>query len=131
MNSKLVVGIAILFLLLSFYPLCDQTWATVHYVKPGGTGTGNNWPILDGNGLTGRVVTVPATGTVIDGFTITGGSEGGVAYDHTATGELTNCIISGNSVSTSGGGVHCFSSSPTLTNCVISGNEAASGGNLP
>ncbi len=87
-----------------------------------------NPSVLDANGLTGRAVTIGVNGTVIDGFTITGGSEGGVAYNHVTSATMTNCIISGNSVTTTGGGVYLASSSPTLTNCILTGNSAANGG---
>ena len=42
---------------------------------------------------------------------------------------LTNCTVSGNSASGSGGGlVNFFHGTTTLTNCTVSGNSAKDGG---
>jgi predicted outer membrane repeat protein len=51
-------------------------------------------------------------GTIIEGFTITGGN---------ASGSGTNGY---------GGGMYCESASPTVTNCTFHGNEAVRGGGL-
>jgi len=67
--------------------------------------------------------------SVLEGFTVTGGSQplrderlidGGALMLSRSSPIVRNCIISGNS----GRGVHCLSnSSATLTNCTISGNS--------
>jgi hypothetical protein len=49
----------------------------------------------------------------------------GDRYSHPT---LTNCIISGNSAGSHGGGMHNYVSYPTLTNCTVSGNSANSYG---
>lgn len=70
--------------------------------------------------------------SVVDGFTITNGSEyqGGAVhcYNHSSP-TITNCIIQGNSSSSYGGGIYCREySSPIITNCTIRGNSAGSYG---
>ncbi|HVP09555.1 MAG TPA: right-handed parallel beta-helix repeat-containing protein [Phycisphaerae bacterium] len=67
--------------------------------------------------------------SVVDGFTIRNGyagSSGGV-YCNGSSPTVTNCVISGNTSTTGGGGVFCTShASPTLMNCTISGNTTPS-----
>ncbi len=63
--------------------------------------------------------------SIVDGFTITGGSEeyGGGVYCRFSSPTLRNCLISGNEASISGGGVFCFyDGSPTIVNCTMSEN---------
>ncbi len=63
--------------------------------------------------------------TVVDGFTITGGTAtmgGGVYLLHTAP-TLTGCTIEGN-VADYGGGLYLLGGSPTLSDLVIRDNEA-------
>ncbi len=96
----------------------------------------------DGPGLTtidgnrqGTVITCNSnedSGTIIEGFTITGGSanEGGGMYNEDSSPTVTNCTFSGNT-SKNGGGM-CNrsnnSSSPTVTDCAFSSNTASSFG---
>ena len=89
--------------------------------------------IIDAAGLGTRVVTVDrVNGTIIDGFTITGGNAtgsypdkygGGLYYNSVDSATLANCRIKSNSAYY-GGGVYCDSSSPTLIHCSINGNWA-------
>jgi hypothetical protein len=103
---------------------------------------------------------IPAnSGTVLDGFTITGGNANGggnititdttinrnsgggiysvssLLYETSAPG-LANLVISGNSASGYGGGIYNVSTepytpaSPALTNVTISGNSARDGGGM-
>ena len=68
--------------------------------------------------------------TVIEGFTITGGSaaDGGGVLCEASHLELTNCAFHNNS-SDQGSGVCCFSGAPVLTHCTFSSNTVyASGG---
>jgi len=97
--------------------------------------------------------------SVIDGLTITNGSQAGgsgiccinssptIAYCiitgnsasigggvdcYTSNPTITNCNISKNTATDgSGGGIHCYNSNPTVTNCIISDNTANSGGPTP
>ena len=116
--------------------------------------------IIDATGLGGSVVTC-ATGegldTVLDGFTITGGTEdigGGIRnYDSSptvthcifrgnralygggmdntgASPTVTNCTFSANTASYYGGGMMNYSAKPTVTHCVFSGNTAWRGGSF-
>jgi parallel beta-helix repeat protein/predicted outer membrane repeat protein len=65
--------------------------------------------------------------TVIDGFTITGGtaSSNGSIVCSQSSPTIRNCLIVGNSA----GGIFCqYSSSPTITNCMIENNTANYGG---
>ena len=85
--------------------------------------------ILDGEGA--RRVLQCAGGetaaTIIDGFTITGGSAGyggGIYCYWGSNPTLTDCTISGNTADYYGGGIACSSSNPTLSSCTISGNTA-------
>ncbi len=86
-----------------------------------------NVTTLDGH-RNGSTVT-GANDALIDGFTITGGSNSGI-YCDLASPTISNCTISGNNGSLSGayyrygGGVYCQNSSPTLTNCTITGNRS-------
>jgi parallel beta-helix repeat protein len=98
-------------------------------------------------------VNIPAgSGTVLDGFTITGGNangsdnlsitvngntytiprnEGGGIYNASSSPALTDVTISGNTSGSVGGGIYNYLSSPALANVTISGNEAeGSGGGI-
>ncbi|RKY06320.1 MAG: hypothetical protein DRP65_11925, partial [Planctomycetota bacterium] len=83
--------------------------------------------------------------SIIDGFTITGGSDGGIICGHryenyeASSPTITNCIISGNKADhyyrASGGGITCWGgSSPSISNCIIENNrsieEAYGGGGI-
>ncbi|MFC1890089.1 MopE-related protein, partial [Thermodesulfobacteriota bacterium] len=88
--------------------------------------------IIDGN-QSGSVVTFDGgetEDTVINGFTISNGDDydGGGIYCSSSSPTITDCTISGNSVSERGGGISCFNSSPTITNCTISGNSVSERG---
>lgn len=84
----------------------------------------------------GSVVTfnnIEGSGSVLDGFTITNGGDGGI-YCVYSSPTITNCTISGNmngNTAARGGGIYCIMSSfPTITNCTISGNTAINGGGI-
>ena len=110
-----------------------------------GTETSNNRNIkthtttLKGNGST-VIKTKDADGdTLLDGFTVTGGSGtasnndrlGGGMYNNGGKPKITNCTFSGNeavgatSAGGYGGGMYNNNSSPTVTNCTFSNNRAA------
>ena len=73
-------------------------------------------------------------GSVLDGFTVKGGTSGTwgagiICYYSSPT--ITNCTISGNTATGMGGGIYSdWASSPTLTSCVITGNTAGAGGGI-
>ncbi|MCH8147514.1 MAG: right-handed parallel beta-helix repeat-containing protein, partial [Planctomycetes bacterium] len=77
--------------------------------------------------------------TVLDGFTITGGtgqtilgseSQGGGMYNNGSSPTVMNCVFSANMADTNGGGMFNASSAPTVTNCTFSGNMAQRGGGM-
>jgi parallel beta-helix repeat protein len=94
--------------------------------------------IIDGEGVR-RVLqcsTNEGAGTIIEGFTITGGSGGnggGIACVESSP-MIINCTITGNTASGTspprGGGIYCYgnSSSPTISGCTISGNTSGNRG---
>jgi len=102
---------------------------------------------IDATGIGGSVVTC-ASGegpdTVLDGFTMTGGTgtenifyakDGGGMYNYDSSPTITNCTFSGNKAIGSeglgaGGGMYNYNSSPTVTNCTFGGNSAYAGGGM-
>ena len=71
-------------------------------------------------------------GTVISGFTITGGNaplltgygyRGGAIYCHGSTVTINNCIITGNKANNRGGGINFYFSSGIISNCTIENNK--------
>jgi hypothetical protein len=85
--------------------------------------------IIDGKG-SGTVVTFDegeAAGSVLTGFTITGGdaasAAGGGICCVNSSPTISNCVITGNSALFSGG-MDNDGASPTVKNCVFSGNTA-------
>ena len=81
---------------------------------------------------TGTVVTCSSgegPGTVLDGFTITGGNAGfgGGMYNDGSSPIVTDCTFNGNSA-TFGGGMNNFTSNPTVTDCTFDGNAAGNSG---
>lgn len=95
----------------------------------------NNETILQGNGNrvfnnSGQNLT---SASVLDGFTITGGtaSVGGGMYNNNSSPTISNCTFVGNVVSEDGGAIRNLShASPTIINCKFLDNEAAFGGGI-
>ncbi len=115
---------------------------------------------IDATGIGGSVVTCNSgegPDTVLDGFTITGGSApdgggmfndesnptvmncaftgntaafGGGMYNNIASPKATNCTFSGNTATNSGGGMYVYRSSAVLTDCTFTGNLALHGGGM-
>ncbi|MHC4537194.1 MAG: choice-of-anchor Q domain-containing protein, partial [Planctomycetota bacterium] len=77
-------------------------------------------------------------GTILEGFTITGGNAMGSGFDGYGGGmfndysspTVTNCTFTGNSADYGGGMGGWSTSSPTVTNCTFSGNIAIDGGGM-
>ena len=90
--------------------------------------------IIDGEGARRVVQCAGGEGadTIIEGFTITGGSaddNGGGIYCYNSSPTITDCTISDNTAAYYGGGIDCnYYSSPTITGCTISGNTANDSG---
>ncbi len=85
-----------------------------------------------------RCVNGETAATVLDGFTITGGtgdtsrpseSEGGGMYISGSSPTVTNCVIIRNTADV-GGGMYIIESGPTLVNCSLIGNSADFGGGI-
>ena len=91
--------------------------------------------IIDANGLNSSVFKCDSgedANTVLEGFTITGGSNqyGGGMYNYYSNPTVTNCIFTNNSAISGGGGMRNDNSSPTVTSCTFTGNSAPSGGGM-
>ena len=110
-----------------------------------------NVTILDGQGKVCHVVTIAKDanyGTVLDGFTITGGGNltsalfggckgistadlGGGVFNNTGSPILSNLIFTANIASTAGSGMYNIKGNPTLTDVTFSNNKATlDGGGL-
>jgi len=103
---------------------------------------GRDATTIDATGIGGSVVTSSSqgTGTILDGFTITGGTGtdlfcdgitigGGMLNRKNAT--VKNCGFSGNNADAGGGIVNFVQSNVTITNCTFDGNYATySGGGM-
>lgn len=99
-----------------------------------------NLTVIDGSGgASDHVITLDSVSNVtIDGFTIAGGIADGGSPDDNGGGitasnidasvVISNCYISGNTASASGGGLYLNAASPTLVNCILSGNKAGANG---
>ena len=93
--------------------------------------------IINGGGAFHVVQCVSGEGpdTVIEGFSITGGSANGPAPDDLGGGmvnldsrpTVNNCILSGNLATLGGAGMGNLNSSPVVTNCLFNGNVTVAG----
>jgi hypothetical protein len=98
---------------------------------------------IDGDGAYHVVqcVSGEGPGTILEGFTITGGNangmvppdyRGGGMYNEGSSPTVTNCTFSGNTAAGDswgeGGGMFNNASSPTVTGCIFSANSADTGG---
>ena len=91
-------------------------------------GPAANLLTINAEGHSGVFVVDSNSDAQIDGLSITGGhGPTGSGIRSLGTLTVTNCIITGNSTSMSGGGIFSeYGPSLTVTNCIISGNSAAS-----
>ena len=86
-----------------------------------------------------HVVTATHTdaNTVLDGFTISGGTANGADYRagggmHIYSGnpKIIRCTFKGNAAENKGGGIHCYKSDPSIRNCTFRQNLAGLGGGI-
>jgi len=92
---------------------------------------------IDATELNSSVVTCTSSegsGTILEGFTITGGNsgaKGGGMYNYLSSPTVTNCIfISNTSVGSGGGMCNNGGTNPTVTNCNFIHNRAGDGGGM-
>ncbi len=115
----------------TYYESIDFLDKTINLRSSGGPEV----TIIDATGL-GSVSVVTCNsgegpGTVLDGFTITGGTalNGGGMFNDGTSPTVTDCIFIGNLADEFGGGMYNTNgSSPAVTDCVFSGNAADSFG---
>jgi hypothetical protein len=96
--------------------------------------------IIDGTGSSHVVqcISGEGAGTVLEGFTITGGNSngnfpdnvGGGMFNDSSSPTVSNCSFSDNTGGTRGGGMYNRLSSPTVNNCSFSGNASGAGGGM-
>jgi hypothetical protein len=86
-----------------------------------------NETVLNGNGIASPVVK-GADNATLDGFTITGGQEGGM-LNLFSSPTVANCKFTDNA-SAAGGGMYNYYSSPTVSNCTFKENASNRGGGM-
>jgi len=74
-------------------------------------------------------VVTGSSNSVLDGFTITGGTSAGM-FNEYGTSLISNCMFRENSAGTRGGGIYNYRSNPSLTNCTFTQNSAKDGGGI-
>jgi hypothetical protein len=91
---------------------------------------------IDASGLNLSVVTCKngeGATTIIEGFTVTGGSAtngGGMLNDQGSNPTVNNCIFTANSAWRGGGMLNDQGSNPTVTNCIFTSNTGDYGGGM-
>lgn len=85
-----------------------------------------------GTGCVVLCVNGESSTTVLDGFTITGGSalEGGGMLIEQSSPTVMHCVFSDNTAVNSGGGMRINNGAPTITDCTFIGNTGNSGGGM-
>ena len=80
--------------------------------------------VIDGNqnGVVVRFEWAETAESVLDGFTITNGSSGGIYCGEMTSPVIRNCIITRNQTGGDGAGIYCHLSYPTILNCLIKEN---------
>ncbi len=92
--------------------------------------------VIDGSATNGSVVQCvngEGRGTILEGFTITGGSanNGGGMHNLASSPTINQCIFTGNTAADRGGGMYNREGSPTITGSVFSQNSSgAMGGGM-
>ncbi|MDH4241374.1 MAG: hypothetical protein OEW48_17585, partial [Phycisphaerae bacterium] len=112
-----------------YYEAINFNGKAIRLYSSGGPGV----TTIDATGLNSSVVTCNSgedVGTILEGFTITGGNsyKGGGMYNDGSNPTVTDCIFLSNAASLHGGGMHNEWSNPTVTNCIFSGNTASAHG---
>jgi hypothetical protein len=88
---------------------------------------GAAYAIIDGGG-SAQCLYLSATGSVVDGFTLTGGTAvNGAGCQLVGGGVVQNCIVSNNVASQNGGGAYLVNGG-TIKNCFMTHNTALNGG---
>jgi predicted outer membrane repeat protein len=93
--------------------------------------TGNTTLNGTGGGIRasgGLITNCMIKGNYAHGMQEYGPGGGGISCGGQAT--VSNCTISGNTATTSGGGIRCTYGNPKVINCVIVGNSAVHGGGI-
>ncbi|WP_343531287.1 choice-of-anchor Q domain-containing protein [Pedobacter sp.] len=89
--------------------------------------------LLQGNGSYVVSSINLSAASVIDGFSIKGGSGqtwGGGMYNYGSSVTINNCLFAANSATIGGGICNYYNSAPTISNCTFSGNTADGGGGI-
>lgn len=103
------------------------------------SGGGPELTTIDGTGKGYHVVQCvngEGPGTILEGFTITGGNadgegsgnRGGGMYNNNSRPTVINCIFTGNTATGHGGGMSNNASSPNVTGCTFTNNSAGGRG---
>jgi parallel beta-helix repeat protein len=115
----------------TYYEAINFTGKAVRLYSSGGAEV----TTIDASGLDSSVVTCSSgedENSIIEGFTIRGGTGsenaygqlcGGGMYNYVSRAKVINCTFSGNSA-LYGGGIYNHNSSPTVTDCTFIGNLA-------
>ena len=119
----------IVLVLNGFFNLKSEIKVTTNIIlkSVGGAST----TVIDGGNVV-RCLNISGNAFTIDGFTIRNGKStdpGGGIYGMSAKLEVLNCIVSGNSCDSFGGGIICFMNG-IVSNCFISGNSGLVGGGV-
>jgi hypothetical protein len=95
--------------------------------------------IIDGEDARRGVTVNPTVTAALERFTIQNGSRTDLGYENGGAGIFTNdgstltvsnCVVSGNTVEASGGGIRNWKGTVTLNKCVVVGNTAGDGGGI-
>lgn len=89
--------------------------------------------LLQGNGSYVVSSVNLSAASIIDGFSIKGGSGqtwGGGMYNYGSAVTINNCLFAANSATIGGGICNYYSSAPTISNCIFSENTADGGGGI-
>ena len=138
--------------------LSQRNW-TSNVTLLSGDLNGDDRATFDHNSENSFHVVIGASGTTLDGFTISGGNaseggggidtqgsspilrnllirrnmtanDGGGIYNNGGSPSLTNVTLSGNMATYNGGGIYDIDSNTSLTNVTLSGNQSDAGGGI-
>lgn len=123
----------------TYYEAIDFKGKALHLHSTAGSGS----TTIDGTGHRHVVqcVSGEGSGTILEGFTVTGGSDweplddieaigyGGGMYNENSSPVVADCVFSGN-VARFGAGMYNSNGSPTITRCTFADNYAGNGGGI-